>query len=87
LPRRAGSRRAGTGCALRRGIMALTTFLFGLTLFAAPADTVRAPKAKPEAVAPARPAKPNAKVEPKRTPPPKPKALGEPKLKRRKLPD
>jgi hypothetical protein len=71
--------------------MALTTFLFGLTLFAAPpgapADTVRAPKAKPEAVAPARPAKPNAKAEPKRTPPPKPKALGEPKLKRRKLPD
>jgi hypothetical protein len=71
--------------------MSLTTLLFGLTLLAAPpggqADTVRAPKAKPEAVAPARPPKQEPKAEPKRTPPPKPKALGEPKLKRRKLPD
>ena len=74
--------------------MSLTTILLGLSLIApvmsAPADSARAPKPKPEAPAP-RPAPPPRaapKVEPKRHLPAKPLVpVGEPKLKRRKLPD
>lgn len=71
--------------------MSLSTILLGLSLVApamgAPADTVKAPKPKPEAAAPVPSAKPAPKVEPRRDPEIKPLPLGEPKLKRRKLPD
>lgn len=74
--------------------MALTTLLLGLSLIApamaAPADTVKAPKRKPDVQAPAPPAppaRPAPKVERRPDPQPKPMApVGEPKLKRRKLP-
>jgi hypothetical protein len=71
--------------------MSLSTILLGLSLIspvmAAPADTVKTPKPKPEAAAPARPARPTPRVERRRDPVVKPLPLGEPKLKRRKLPD
>jgi hypothetical protein len=72
--------------------MSFTTILLGLTLIApamaAPADSVKAPKPKPEARAPAPLPRPAPKVEPRRNPPAKPLVpVGEPKLKRRKLPD
>lgn len=71
--------------------MSLSTILLGLSLIAplvaAPADTVKAPKPKPEATAPVPPAKPMPRLEPRRDPVVKPLPLGEPKLKRRKLPD
>ena len=68
--------------------MSLTGFLLGLSLLSpAPpvqADTAKAGKPKPEARAPARPAKPLPRIEPKPAPKVKPRPLGEPKLKRRK---
>lgn len=73
--------------------MSLTTLLLGLSLIApamaAPADTVKAPKLKPEATAPsAPPARPAPTVVRRPDPQAKPMApVGEPKLKRRKLPD
>jgi len=74
--------------------MSLTSLLFGLALMSpvssAPADSVKAPKPKPEAPSPAPPPSPRPapKLEPLRDMPPKALVpLGEPKLKRRKLPD
>jgi hypothetical protein len=74
--------------------MSLTTILLGLSLISpvmsAPADTARTPKPKPEipAPAPAPPPRTVPKVEPRRDLPAKPLVpVGEPKLKRRKLPD
>ncbi|HSE51611.1 MAG TPA: hypothetical protein VLB00_05455 [Gemmatimonadales bacterium] len=71
-----------------RGIMSLTALLLGLSLMSpvapAQADTGKAEKPKPEAKAPARPAKPEPRIEPKPAPKIKPLPLGEPKLKRRK---
>lgn len=71
-----------------RGIMSLTALLLGLSLMSpvapAQADTGKAEKPKPEAKAPARPAKPEPRIEPKPAPKVKPLPLGEPKLKRRK---
>ena len=68
--------------------MSLTALLLGLSLMSpvAPvqADTGKAVKPKPEAKAPARPAKPEPRLEPKPGPKVKPLPLGEPKLKRRK---
>jgi hypothetical protein len=68
--------------------MSLTVLLLGLTLFspAAPAqaDTGKAEKPKPEAKAPARPARTEPRIDPKPAPKVKPLPLGEPKLKRRK---
>ena len=71
-----------------RGTMSLTALLLGLSLMSpvppAQADTGKAQKPKPEAKAPARPAKPEPRIEPKPAPRVKPLPLGEPKLKRRK---
>ena len=68
--------------------MSLTAFLLGLSLLspvpAVEADTGKAQKPKPEAKAPARPARQEPKLEPKPAPKVKPLPLGEPKLKRRK---
>ena len=68
--------------------MSLTALLLGLSLLSpvAPvqADTGKAEKPKPEAKAPARPAKPLPRVEPRPAPKVAPRPLGEPKLKRRK---
>lgn len=68
--------------------MSLTAFLLGLSLLsplpAVEADTGKAQKPKPEAKAPARPAKPAPRIEPKPAPKVQPRTLGEPRLKRRK---
>lgn len=71
--------------------MTFSTLLLGLSLLSHPvpgaADTVPAPKPKPEQPAVARPTRQEPKAEPQRKTPPKPLPLGEPKLKRRKIPD
>ena len=68
--------------------MSLTALLLGLSLLSpvapAPGDTGKAVKPKPEAKAPARPARPEPRIDPKPAPKVKPLPLGEPRLKRRK---
>jgi hypothetical protein len=68
--------------------MSLTAFLLGLSLLSpvppVESDTGKAQKPKPEAKAPARPAKPEPRLKPKPAPKVKPLPLGEPRLKRRK---